>query len=293
MGMFDSLFNRGERRRAAEVYEETLSYLRSAAAPDEVERARADARERAGEHLTDRDRQDVDARLMTRLSLDAARAYGDAITATPLDEIVDGTWRMRFEQAAREHGTWLQDEHRRDQLWQAAEAAMRRSLEEDRVDDDTVIAIDEFIAEVDPAGAHTLSDGWYRRFAFARLAAGHLSRPRRPARLITQAGERLVFTEEGTIVEVERFLDGGDRQRERVVVTPVQIDASDARIAVFADQLVFSTTWRAVVGVERGEDERGEWVRLDDAIDGVSHVVHTPRADLLAEVAREMVRRTA
>lgn len=292
MGLFDAIFNRGERKRAAEVYEETLAYLTSQATRDEVELARHAASERAGDQLGERDRQDVDRRLEHRLSLDEAKRYGDVVTTTPLQAIVDGSWRTRFGTAQRDHGTWLLDEHRDDQHWQAAEAVMRRSLSERRLDDETVTAIDGFIAEIDPDGNHTRSDGWYRQFATARLEEGHLSRPRREPRLITQAEETLVFTEEGSVVEIEHFLDGGDRRRERMRVIPVQIDASDVRLAVFADQLVFATEWRNVVGVETGDDDRGSWVRLDDAELGVSHVVHTPMADLLSAVAREMVRRT-
>lgn len=292
MGMFDAVFKRGERKQAGEVYEETLAYLDAHASHEEVELAQRAAAERAGEHLTDRDRDDIDQRLRHRLSLDEAKAYGDVVTTTPLQAIVDGSWRQRFSQARETHGTWMIEAHRRDQHWQAADAAMRRSLDEDRVDDETVRAIDTYIAEIDPDGTTTIDEGWYRKFATARLAAGHLSRPRREPRLITQAGETLAFTEEGTVVEIEEFLDGGDRRRERVTVVPVQIDASDRRIAVFADQLVFSTSWHTVVGVERGEDAHGEWVRLDDAQLGVSHVVHTPMADLLATLSREMVRRT-
>lgn len=292
MGLFDAITNRGERRRAAEVYEETLSYLTADATRDEVHLAKVAAADRAGRHLGEQARADVDRRLAQRLSLDEAGRYGEIVTATPLDAVVDGSWRDRFATARVAHSTWLLDEHRDDQHWQAAEAAMRRALEEDRVDDETVRAIDAFIAEIDPTGATTISDGWYRRFATARLHGGHLSRPRRPPRLITQAGETLVFAEEGTVVEMETYLDGGDRTRERMTIIPVQIDASDLRIAVFADQLVFATEWRTVVGVEQGEDEQGAWVRLDDAELGVSHVVHTPMADLLAVVARELVRRT-
>lgn len=292
MGPLDAIFNRGERRRAAELYEETLAYLTADAGRDEVDLARDAAAERAGEHLAERDREEVDRRLWQRLSIDAAQAYGDVVTTTPLDAIVDGSWRQRFEDAAAEQATWMQEQHRRDQHWQAAEATMRRALDEGRVDDETVLAIDEFVAEVDPDGARTTSDGWYRRFATARLAAGHLSRPRRPARLITQADETLAFAEDGTVVEVEEFLDASDRRRTRETITPVQIDVSNLRIAVFGEELVFSAAWRAVVGVELGEDEHGTWVRLHDADLGVSHVVHSPMADLLATVARELVRRT-
>lgn len=292
VGLFDSIFNRTARREAAERYEETLAYLTSLAGPDEVARAKQDALARAGADLTDRDRADVDRRLRQRLSLDEARRYGDVVVATRVADVVDGSWRERFEAARAEHDVWVLDEHLTDQHWQAAESVMRRALDEGRVDDATMRAIDEFVAEIDPTGATTTSPGWYERFAAARLAAGHDSRPRQRPRLITQAGETVVFSEEGTIVEVQTFLDGGDRRRERVEVTPVQIDASDLRLAVFADQLVFATEWRAVVGVETGEDEHGPWVRLDDAEQGVSHVMHSELADLLAVVAREMVRRT-
>lgn len=293
MGLFDAITRRGDRKRAAQLYEETLEYLTAEASPEEVRRAKRDAAARAGEHLDPRDQQDVDEELATRLSLEEARRYGDVVITTPLDAIVDGSWRELHAAARRDCAPWLQDRHARDQHWQAAEAAMERALSEQRVDDETVGAIDQYIAEIDPQGDTTIDPGWYRRFARARLRAGHLPRARREPRLISMADETVVFTEDGQIVLVTEFLDTSDRTRTQVEVQPVRVDASDRRIAVFGDQLVFSTPWTAIVGVEYGEDDHGPFVRLDDAEAGASHVVHSDMADLLSDVAREMRHRAS
>lgn len=169
---------------------------------------------------------------------------------------------------------------------------MRRALERNRVDDRTVLALDEFLAEIDPEGPSTIDDPWYERFARARLDAGLLPRPRHEGRLITQEGETLVFTEPGTVLDVVEELDSSDRVRTRTTVTEVRIDASDTRIAVFGEDLLFATPWQSVVGVASGEDDHGPYVQLDDANARATHVVHAEKADLLAAIARELHRRT-
>jgi len=290
--VFDALLHRAGRRAAAERYREGLAWLRPASTAEELDAARDAAAERAGKHLTDRDYQEIDEATERRLSIESAKLYGDALAQLPLAAIIDGSWRRRIEEMADQWATWLRPEHRADQHWQAAEAVLAAALSTGRVDDEAVTAIDTFLAAIDPDGPRTIDDPWYERFATARLKAGLLPRAREEARLIAQAGETVVFTEPGTVLEVVEELVAGDRRQTRTVVTDVRIDASDHRIAVFAEQLLFATGWESVVGVATGEDDHGPYVQLDDAAARATHVVHTPLADLLATVARELHQRT-
>lgn len=286
--MFDALLHRGDRREAERRYREGLQWLQPASTAEEAESAREAAAERAGEYLTDTARAEIDEEVDRRLSIESARLYGDELVTLELDAVLDGSWRNRVEELAERWSQWLRPEHRADQHWQVAEAALRRALEQGRVDDEDVAALDAFLEEIDPAGPRTLQDPWYERFARARLEAGLLPRPRDEARLITQEGETVVFTEPGTVLDVVEELDASDRVRTHTSVTPVRIDASDARIAVFGEQLLFATTWRSVVGVDTGEDDHGPYVQLDDTDARATHVVHTEMAELLAAIAREL-----
>ena len=291
--MFDALLHRSDRRTAERRYREGLEWLQPASTAEEAAAAREAAAERAGRHLTDRARAEIDAEVDTRLSIESARLYGDGLAELDLDEVVDGSWRVRMERLADRWSQWLRPEHRADQHWQVAEAVMRRALERGRVDDETMAALDEFLDEIDPKGPDTLDDPWYERFARARLEAGLLPRPRDAARLIAQDGETIVLTEPGTVLDVVEERDASGRTHTRTSVTEVRIDASDARIAVFGEELLFATPWASVVGVETGEDDHGPYVQLDDASARATHVVHTEKAELLAAVAREMHRRSA
>lgn len=290
--MFDALLHRGDRRRAERRYREGLSWLQPATTRQEAESARAAAAERAGQHLTDRARAEIDEEVDQRLSIESAKLYGDELARMGLDAVLDGSWRDRVEELADRWSQWLRPEHRADQHWQVAETVMRRALEAGRVDDEAVAAIDEFLAEIDPQGPSTLDDPWYERFARARLEAGLLPRPRERARLITQEGETIVFTEPGTVLDVIEELDGNDRLRTRTTETEVRIDASDVRIAVFAEELLFATPWRSVVGVSTDEDDHGTYIQLDDAQARATHVVYAEKAELLAAVARDLHRRS-
>lgn len=289
--MFDALLHRADRRAAEQRYREGLAWLQPATSAEEAEAARAAAAERAGEYLTDRQRREIDEEVDRRLSIEAAKLYGDELAALPLDAVVDGSWRVRIEDLAARWSQWLRPEHRADQHWQVAEAAMNAALAAGRVDDDTVDALDEFLAAIDPEGPRTLHDPWYARFARARLEAGLLPRPRGEARLITQVDESIIFSEPGTVLDVVEELDSSDRVRTRTDVADVRIDASDQRLAVFAEQLLFATRWEAVVGVAVGEDAHGAYIQVDDADARATHVVHAPLAALLADIARELHRR--
>jgi len=291
--VFDALLHRADRRAAEERYREGLSWLRPASSAEEADAAREAAAERAGKYLTDRRRQEIDGEVDRRISIESAKLYGDALAELPLDAIVDGSWRTRIEEQADRWSQWLRPEHLADQHWQAAERVMTSALSTGRVDDETLAALDEFLATIDPQGPSTIDDPWYERFARARLEAGLLPRPREEARLIAQADETIVLTEPGTVLDVVEELDSSDRVRTRTNVTDVRIDASDQQIAVFGEQLLFSTRWEAVVGVATGEDDHGPYVQLDDANARATHVVHAPLAELLADVARELHRRTS
>lgn len=290
--MFDGLLHRADRRAAEQRYRDGLTWLQPATSAEEADAAREAAAERAGEYLTDRRRQEIDEEVDRRLSIESAKLYGDELAALPLEDIVDGSWRYRIEELAEHWSQWLRPEHRADQHWQVAEAVMGAPLSGGRVDDETLEALDEFLEGIDPQGPRTIDDPWYERFARARLEAGLLPRARDDARLITQVDETLIFSEPGTVLDVIEELDSTDRVRARTEVTDVRIDASDQRVAVFAEQLLFATRWEAVVGVAVGEDAHGPYVQLDDADARATHVVHAPLAGLVADIARELHRRT-
>lgn len=290
--MFDALLHRADRRAAEQRYREGLAWLRPETSAEEAAAAREAAAERAGKHLVDRRRREIDEEVDRRVSIESAKLYGDALAELPLDAIVDGTWCARIEEQAQRWSQWLRPEHRADQHWQAAEAAMAAALSTQRVDEEALTALDEFLATIDPEGPSTLDDPWYERFARARLEAGLLPRPRDEARLIAQADETIVLTESGTVLDVIEELDSSDRVRTRTEVTDVRIDASDQQVAVFGEQLLFATRWEAVVGVATGEDDHGPYVQIDDADARATHVVHAPLAALVADVARELHRRT-
>lgn len=290
--MFDALLHRADRRAAERRYREGLDWLQPATSAEEADAAREAAAERAGEYLTDERRREIDEEVDRRLSIESAKLYGDELIKLPLDAVVDGTWRTRIEELAARWSQWLRPEHRADQHWQVAEAVMTAALSAGRVDDETVAALDEFLSTIDPEGPRTTTDPWYERFARARLEAGLLPRARAEARLITHADETTIFTEPGTVLDVIEELDSTDRVRTRTEVTDVRIDASDQRVAVFGEELLFATRWEAVVGVATGEDDHGPYVQIDDADARATHVVHTPLAELLADIARELHRRT-
>lgn len=290
--VFDALLHRADRRAAEQRYRDGLAWLTPASGAAEAEAARVAAAERAGGYLTDRRRWEIDEEVDRRLSIESAKLYGDELAELPLDAVVDGAWRHRIEQLAERWSQWLRPEHRADQHWQVAESLRTAALSAGRVDDETLEALDEFLAAIDPEGPGTIDDPWYERFARARLEAGLLPRARDDARLITQADEAIIFSEPGTVLDVVEELDRSDRVRARTDVTDVRIDASDQRVAVFAEELLFATRWEAVVGVAVGEDAHGPYVQLDDADARATHVVHAPLAALVADIARELHRRT-
>lgn len=290
--MFEALLHRGERRRAERRYREGLAWLQPASSAAEAASAREAAAERAGPHLTERARAEVDEEVDVRVSVEAAKLYGDELAKLSLGAVIDGTWRRHVADIADQWSQWLRPEHRADQHWQVAEAIVRTALAEGRVDDDALAALDRFLAEVDPDGPRTLDDRWYGRFVTARLDVGLLPRPRAEPRLITQEGETIIFTEPGTVLDVVEELDASDRLRLRTVILDVRIDASDLRLAVFGEQLLFATPWHAVVGVTTGDDDHGPYIQVDDAAARATHVVHAESAELLAAIAREMHRRS-
>lgn len=289
--MFDALLHRGDRRKAARRYREGLEWLQPKSTADEYEAAREAAAERAGEHLTTHRRREIEDDVERRLSIESARLYGEKLVDLPLEQIVDGSWRVTIDDLAKRWRQWLQPQHRADQHWQVAEAAMQRALAGPQVDDETMAALDEFLAEIDPEGPSTTDDPWYARFAGARLEAGLLPRPRGEARLIATGDETVIFTEPGTVLELVTETDSSGRTSERTEARDVRIDASDQRIAVFGDGLLFATAWRDVVGVTTGEDEHDTYVQLDDAAAHATHIVHTRMAELVATLSRELHRR--
>lgn len=289
--MFDALLHRGERRKAARRYREGLEWLTPESTVDEYEAAREAAAERAGEHLTTRRRKEIEEEVERNLSIESAKLYGEELVDLPLADVVDGSWRVRTDELAQRWRQWLRPQHRADQHWQVAEAVMQRALAGPRVDDETMAALDEFLAEIDPEGPSTKDDPWYERFATARLEAGLLPRPRGEARLIATGDETVILTEPGTVLELVTETDGTGRTSERTEAREVRIDASDQRIAVFGDGLLFATAWKDVVGVTTGEDQHDTYVQLDDAAARATHIVHTPMAEYVATLSRELHRR--